>query len=600
MRYRSCASSTWWQVINISLLSLGICGYAAAKPATPPREIPTATLELLRDAGGELTPTVRASYVDWAKGIVLGQLSAAKFVVPDDALHEIEASPTMTDAVFASVSPPDKTILENFVELRTKLGPAFVQKYRSLVVAAAVGHRKNGVSSRDLSEDVVPDAEDLEVGSELPEPDVPTKEEAPDELAGAVAEFMKSTHSSALEIFDQPMKQQQLREFLKSRNVSPKAAARVDEPKALGRALKSAMVVLGQRPAKRQPRPDVATWLKYLASVYESSPTIPPVNDKDPKRWPLFPIDRAPWPLLMPLSRPMPLDEARYIYEKFEGEHGKDRYHTYGPYRKWEGELRASLVPSPWHWGAWPDRIMHGGVCTTMSGIAIDTHRALCQPALPAGQPHHSNLMSYHNSDGQWSAHIDQAFAGGPAVTHALWMFNDVKDGPARLIKKGEAGAEYNLGLGAAMNVGLRSYIDSRIAVHLYRALSDSEKPTIGAKLLAGATKANGFNPQPWYLLAEQTKTATEGLPLARAVFAHVPSPEMVRAAKDEKKIEHKLKVKKLSKPSAAEVAQREYWDTVAKFVARTAIERHGTPTDEKEARAVKGFLQAVGQPLTE
>ena len=437
IRPRSRSPWSAWLIIVVGYLGSFGCQIADAKtvgrPGTPTASIdlPTKPLELLRDAGGALTPAVRASYIDWAKVKVLGQLNSASDAVPEDALHEIESDPTLSDAIFASVYPPDRTILHNYVELRSKLGTAFVRKYRSLVVGAAVAHRRGGVAEHDVSEDEEPDAEDLEVGSDVPEPDVPSKAAVPDELTSAIAEFMKSTHSSAIEIYEQPTKQQQLIGFLKSRNVSPNAVSRLGQPKALGHALKSAMIVLGQRPAKRQPRPDLATWLKYLATVYESSPALPKTADKDPKRWPLFPMDKAPWPLLMPLSRPMPLDEARYIYEKFEGQHGRDRYHTYGPYRGWEAQLRAELHPSPWHWGAWPDRIVHGGVCVTMSGIAIDTHRSLCQPAIPAAQPHHSNLITYHYGNGAWSAHIDQAFAGGPPVTHALWMFKDVTDGPA-------------------------------------------------------------------------------------------------------------------------------------------------------------------------
>ena len=46
---------------------------------------------------------------------------------------------------------------------------------------------------------------------------------------------------------------------------------------------------------------------------------------------------------------------------------------------------------------------------------------------------------------------------------------------------------------------------------------------------------------------------------------------------------------------SAAEIAQRQYWETVAKFVIRSSIERHGPPSDEREANAVKDFLRDVG-----
>ncbi len=564
---------------------------ARSKPTAKSNESPAETLDLLRSSEGVLTPALRTSYLDWAKNNILEHSDIKSNPDFADSLHEIESDPTLSDAVFASVYPPDKSILRNYVELHSKLGSAFVRKYRSLVVAAAVMHRHGGVSKRDLSEDVVPDPEDLEVDSELPETEL-SSNETPESLTTAIAEFMKSTHDSALEIYDQPAKQQQLNTFLTSRHVDSKAIARLSQPKALGWALKMAMVALGERPAKRQPRSDIATWLKYLATVYESTPAIPKTADKDPRHWPLFPMDKAPWPLLMPLARPMPLDEAHYIYEKFEGKHGRDRYHTYGPYHKWEASLRLELKPSPWHWVAWPDRIIHGGVCVTMAGIAVDTHRALCQPAVPAGQPHHSNLISYHYSDGNWSAHIDQAFAGGPPVTHAMWLFNDVREGPARLTRKGDAGAEYHLGLGAAMDAGPRSYIDSRIAVHLYRALPKSEQTTIGNKLLKQATMVNPYNPEPWYLLAEQATSATEGLPLARALLTRAGGAEPAGAGKEQKKHKHK----KGAQTPAAEVAEHQYWETVAKFVVHSAVERHGTPSDPKEAQTVADFLREAGR----
>jgi hypothetical protein len=564
---------------------------AQSLPTTTPTDAPTSTLQLLRESGGILTPAVSANYVKWARGNVLASLSSVRDDVPADVLREIDTSPALAEALFASVYPPDPSILHNYVELRSKLGLAFLQKYRSLVVASAVAHRKMGVLDHEESDEDPPDPEDLEVATTQPEAETASNADVPDEFTGAIAEFMKTTNSAAKDIYDQKAKQQRLTDYLKAKQCQAKLIARLEKPKALGVALKAAMIQLGQRPAKRQSAPELVPWLKHLAEVYESKPSIPKASGGDPTRWPLFPMDQAPWPLLMPLSRPLQLDEANYIYEKFEGKHGPDRYHTYGPYRKWEAQLRAELEPSEWHWGAWPSRVDHGGVCVVMAGIAIDTHRALCQPAVPAGQPHHSNLISYHYDDGKWSAHIDQAFAGGPPVTHALWMFKDVIEGPARLVKKSHAGAEYHLGIAAAMDVGIRSYMDSRIAVHLYNALPVAEKQTIGAKLLTHATKLNPFNPEPWYLLADQTTSAMQGLALSRSIVARVPDADLSRIGKDKAKGKHG----KGDNPSILEIAQREYWGTVAKFVIHSSIERHGMPADKKEATAVNDFLQQVG-----
>lgn len=581
--------------VALALVAVGRGATAAKssahrKAAAEDVDRPTAAIDALREAGGTMTPAVRAAYAEWAKDQVVGEINASDSSIPADVHQELSQDATLADAMFASVYPPDASILRNYISLREKLGSDFVRKYHSLVIAAAVGRRTAGVTKRDLADDAPPDPEDLEAGTPVPEPESTLEVKSAGPLVSAVADFMKSTHSSALEIFEQPAKQQALIQFAKDQKVDEKEVARLEKPKSLGAALKNAMIVLGQRPAKRTARPDLPTWLTYLAQVYESNPRLPTGKEKGPHHWPLFPMDRAPWPLLMPLSRPLPLDEARYIYEKLEGLHGANRYHTYGPYRGWEGQLKGELRPSTWHWGAWPDRIEHGGVCVVMSGIEIDTHRALCEPSVPAGQPHHSNLISFHYEDGMWLATIDQAFAGGPAQTHALWMFKDVREGEARLVAKGDAGAEYHLGLGAAMNVGVRPYIDSRIAVHLYRALPDAEKSTIGAELLTQMTKSIGLNPEPWYLLAKQTTSAMDGLALAKRVISHLPAAALEHAEKEKKKAK-----KKAAKANPADAAENKYWETVAKFVVKTAVTRHGAPADPKDAQAVTEFLRQVG-----
>jgi hypothetical protein len=216
-------------------------------------------------------------------------------------------------------------------------------------------------------------------------------------------------------------------------------------------------------------------------------------------------MDSAPWPLLMPLARSIPLEEANYIWDKYNGLHGESRLHTYGPYKKEPAVIPLELEPSAWNWRAWPDLIVHGGVCVTMAIIAVETQNSLCIPSVHAAQPHHANLISFRSSsDGKWYAAIEQAFAGGPNVTHAKWPFNEGAGVAPRLSKQADAGAEYHLGLALGMNVGLRQYIDTRIAVNLYESLPEAEKQTIGVKLLTDAVKTNPFNPQPWYLLAKQ------------------------------------------------------------------------------------------------
>src|SRR3954464_1058742 len=84
-----CARSKLRLVITFSCLaSLGGGLGAAAERAPHPEalrtsESPTATLNLLRDSGGVLTPALRASYVEWAKNKVLDQVKPDRYIVPE-------------------------------------------------------------------------------------------------------------------------------------------------------------------------------------------------------------------------------------------------------------------------------------------------------------------------------------------------------------------------------------------------------------------------------------------------------------------------------------------------------------------------------------
>jgi hypothetical protein len=75
--------------------------------------------------------------------------------------------------------------------------------------------------------------------------------------------------------------------------------------------------------------------------------------------------------------------------------------------------------------------------------------------------------------------------------------------------------------------------------VNIYEKLPDAQKRTIGVKLLTQAVQTNQFNPQPWYLLAEQ---------------GHVlPIEQFKGPDEDESK-------------RPVEAAERKYWRTLGQF----------------------------------
>jgi hypothetical protein len=240
--------------------------------------------------------------------------------------------------------------------------------------------------------------------------------------------------------------------------------------------------------------------------------------------WPLFPIKSAPWPLLMPLVHKVPLKESSYIWEAYQGEHGEDRFHTYGPYRDDATAMPDMLLPSHWFWDAFPDRIVHGGECIPISKGTVDLYSSLGKPAMASAQPGHSNLISFQKDGETWKAEIEQDFAGGAHVTFAQWYFDDDERNDLNFRGLyGWAGAEYQLGLALGMNLGVDTYMDVRMASNIYQALPESEHKSVGRTLLLNALEENPFDPDPWYRLF-QVSDCDQKFALAGAIRSGNPA----------------------------------------------------------------------------
>ncbi len=351
----------------LTALGLSLTVLAAQKAPTKPdtgtgggilsQECCTAVGPLLRSAGGALTPAVRKAYLDWAEKTVLEKLRQSDQPVPESCLAEVRCDDTLNDAIFGSVFPPDPSILQNYAQLRTELGEGFLAKYRSLVIAIAVAKRTKGVEEASAIKNIGRDYQPgFWVDEGLPVP----QSGAEKDFVRHIANFMKESSVSALDLFQNADLQEQLKTALTKEGIPSRFIAQVKKSMTFGDRLKYAMVLLGQRPAAREPKPATTAWLRHLVAIHEARPVSTPTVNGRLLPWPLFPMDKAPWPLLMPLAHSIPLSEANYIWEAFQGQHGRDRYHTYGPYRAGIDYMVHALNPSKWFWDAWPDRIVHG------------------------------------------------------------------------------------------------------------------------------------------------------------------------------------------------------------------------------------------------
>jgi hypothetical protein len=580
--------------VSVTILAATLTASVTAAPAAPPPAAPpTAASALdasccakvgpaLHESGGMLTPEVRDAYLTWGENTVQEELRQAHQSVPDDCLAEVHSDPVLLEAMFGTAYPPDASILQNYAAVRRQMGDAFMAKYRSLAIAIAVAKRTKGVETADETQAI---GRDYQPGFWVDESLHAPTSDAEKTYVGHIADFLAQTRAAALDVYQDPALQARLKDYLSHQGVEAGLVAEVGQSVPFGERLKYALVLLHQRPAARDPKPSTVEWLHHLVQIYEATPQSTPDLNGRPMPWPLFPLDSAPWPLLMPLAHSVPLSEADYMWAAFQGENGADRYHTYGPYRDDAALMPDSLRPSRWFWDAWPDEIVHGGECIPISKSTVNLYSGLGKPAMWSGQPGHSNLISFQRVGDQWTAEIEQHISG-PDETSAQWYFDEDENLMPRFRGLYNwAGAEYQLGLALGMNRGVASYMDTRIAANIFRALPDTAQRTLGLKLLQSALTVNPYNPEIWYRFASLTPDPGQEAALIDATLNE--GPVMPAGAQAGPASEAAA----LRDP---DTASRQYWQTVAQFVARYGVLNRTPPRAEPDMRRAYAGVKNV------
>jgi hypothetical protein len=514
---------------------------------------------LLKNSGGALSPEVREAFLRWSEATDFTELRQNSQTIPHDCLDEVHHDPILRDAMFGALYPPDPSILQNYARLRAKLGPAYMSKYRSLVIAVSIGRRTKGVEPADVI------GRDYQHGFWTDESLQSPGSDDDKRFLQLIADFIKKNNISMLDLYHGAEWQQKLKTYLGQNSVSGDRINQVQTSVQFGEKLKYAMVLLGLRPGAREPKPDIVDWLRHIAVINETVPSSTP----DGVSWPIFPVATAPWPLLMPLSHTVPLSEADYIWDTFEGKNGSDRFHTYGPYRDDGDEMPYELQPSKWFWDAWPDRIQHGGECVNISKGTVDFYSSLGRPAMWAGQPAHCNLITFERRGNEWMADIEQDFAGGPTKTSAQWYFDEDTDGYINFRSDYFwASSEHQLGLARAMNIGLTPYVDTRIALNIFRTLPEASKFTVGTALLRSVITVNQYNADIWYFLGKYTTDPGQ-------------SAALLEAAREAKPLVFiNYDPSKLALPFDSEDTSM-FWRTLDHFLMEHTVLAHSVPRTE-------------------
>lgn len=176
--------------------------------------------------------------------------------------------------------------------------------------------------------------------------------------------------------------------------------------------------------------------------------------------WPIFPVSRAPWPLLVWFKASVPDRECEWIWERYWGRIPGQAAGIvgYGRY-SWDYDRKPEVKhkASAWHPNSLPRIWEDGGVCGRLSTMADTFRRALGMPARGTGQPGHRAFVHYGRDEkaGLWTFGVGQSIAGLEVTTAG-------PDLPA-LHPTPKDGAVNCVALAQAMNLGLERFHRGRI-----------------------------------------------------------------------------------------------------------------------------------------
>lgn len=463
--------------------------------------------------------------------------------LPDEFWAWLDAHPDIRAGLLAASPEPDPAYARNLALLRKEIGAPSAERYLNLLLAVS------------LQPAITP-------------PVPPAKQ--PDPLVDALAALMRSRNLT-------------LPQLVAQADVLTKEAG-ITLPAKRRDAIWDRLALATHTYPERTPAPLV----DFIRGLIARQDTKLPRFNSGPQ-WPLFPLDRAPWPLLLPMRQAVPPDEVDFIWKRFTGAtpvpNGK-RLQTYGRY-SWDYEKpEVKYKTSQWHPSALPRIIEDGGVCGRLSTLGQTSVLALGQPAMGLYQPGHRAFLSYDlDKSGKRFVARQQQSITGPLQSTDPWFLPGTQ-GLRVFGKHGEerVGIEYHIGLALAMNHGLDRFVDSLIAIHLARMQTADRLPE-KIRLLEFAIARNPFAVEAWYALADTHDydmtainrllvhlDATLGVAPPEAAFALPADTDFNQHAADQPvATDQKADAATLASILAPEILQHAYQHAFARIGERTA-----------------------------
>jgi len=490
----------------------------------------------------QLTPEVESAYLHFSKALALREITNSRSLLPTDFLAWIDSDP-IVEATIYGARKDAAGILCMLRSLELDLGKDVVRHdYTQLALAVAVVEAKNGASAdlnpRNLLQLTIPcdprhpvdtKAKDrpLDVNDHIInfledhapiEGDSFGKNQIPPELkydSHGVAILSESKTAKgegptkvkrallAADVIESKSLQDEFNAYMAAHGqsvridcgdhvISPNQHDMIKGPYADGilkayKIFRTAYEAKGRLP---QSRDAFATPAERIAFLIRNDAHFPEHKESQ-RKWERYSL-KSPWPTLTLLAGANdPLREREEVWERFcdTGE-----AITYGEYiggiaQQFDYQSARRLSPYAFTYGSFQMMMKDGGVCGTMANMSVRTHTALGTPACTAGQPGHCALIlfSFDKKTRTYNCHGEQYATGGDDKTHphANWVFGDTDE---------RRDMAWHQSVAWGVNAGFQSYLDSMVALEIYRRLPKNVQKEQGLTLLQSGLGKNRYN----------------------------------------------------------------------------------------------------------
>lgn len=530
----------------------GVCAQvrdrgAYAEPIPPTGNAALRWLDAaLYDSGFVFNDEVREAYYDHCMELITPQLHFNEMTW--DWLNE---HPAVFNATFSLEYPPNPNVVHNFVKFAKVVGPAYAEKYQQLLIAFAVKTRNRRVLDSSLKTDRYGTISgrnftwDPKRKGELEEQVLRQKGWSVNHDV-AVPNKAAFAKDSSGELFqDEADRYNRLTRLHSAFDLGSDEDAKrtVNWLKQNGKVKIYELMGLEARQfynktgiSLSQGRaPSALPWDKIAAVAHRYPPRtngtiienlclrIMRYEEKGAERSQLFPLSKAPWPLLLMITQEDPVDESTYWWSMYKGKGSVPNYSTYSfDYTK--PEVR--YADGDWHPDATPRILTDGGVCGRLSTMAEFAARSTGTPAHGMGQPGHRAYMTYSYANGRFQANMHHSVDNvevstvdwqlppiyGPVTDPKTKLTGFAKMVPGNSDNYLRNNFRWHVGLCEAMNLGLANWEDSRMACLILDIYTSNENEALNASanqkeaLLRSAMLRNIANTDVIFRLADARK----------------------------------------------------------------------------------------------